>query len=381
MRALRSAAIAFALALGALPATSVAPQAAIGISVTIAPPALPVYVQPAIPGPGYHWIPGYWAWDAEVDDYYWVPGYWSRPPRVGLLWTPGYWGWNDGVYVFHDGYWGPRVGFYGGVVYGFGYDGIGFDGGYWRGGTYFYNRAVTNVSINITNVYSRPVVVARPSRVSFNGGRGGLVARPTPAQLAPIKGRVTATPAQLQHVRASAGNQALRAKANHGAPPVTSLPHAVDHGQPAGATGLPAAGHGAAAIGAAGAAGAAAGVAAARAHGAATAGKPLPQGALARPGANPGALTRPGGDPGATLRPGAKPGAAMRPGLTRTAPSATMRPARLTNPPQTVGRPKLGQQRLVRPAPMQRQMARPARQMSRPVMHRAPAPMKRRPVR
>ncbi|WP_442958225.1 hypothetical protein [Pinisolibacter sp.] len=63
MRALRSAALAFALALGALPATSVAPQAAVGISVTIAPPALPVYVQPPIPGPGYHWIPGYWAWD------------------------------------------------------------------------------------------------------------------------------------------------------------------------------------------------------------------------------------------------------------------------------------------------------------------------------
>jgi hypothetical protein len=368
MHTLRSAALAFALALGVLPATSVAPQAAIGISVTIAPPALPVYVQPPIPGPGYHWIPGYWAWDAEVDDYYWVPGYWSRPPRVGLLWTPGYWGWNDGVYVFHDGYWGPRVGFYGGVVYGFGYDGIGFDGGYWRGGTYFYNRAVTNISINITNVYNRPVALARPSGVSFNGGRGGLVARPTPAQIAAIRGRVAPTPAQLQHVRASAGNQALRARANHGAPPVTSLPHAVDHGQAAGAAGLPGAGntpagltgagHGAAAIGAAGAAGAAAGVAAARAHRAATAGRPLPQGALTRPGP--------------------KPGASVRPAIGRVGPAATTGRARIARPTGAMARPVVRQPRL--PA---RQMRAPVmqRQMSRPVMRRAPAPVIRRPVR
>lgn len=364
MRALRSAALAFALALGALPATSVAPQAAVGISVTIAPPALPVYVQPPIPGPGYHWIPGYWAWDEEVDDYYWVPGYWSRPPRVGLLWTPGWWGWNDGVYVFHDGYWGSRVGFYGGVVYGFGYDGIGFDGGYWRGGTYFYNRSVTNVSINITNVYNRPMRIVGPSRVSFNGGRGGLVARPTPAQLAPLKGRVAATPAQLQHVRASAGDRALRAKANHGAPPVTSLPHAVDHGPAVGGAGLPGAGntpagltgagHGAAAIGAVGVAGAAAGVAAARAHRAATAAEPLPQGALARPGV--------------------KPGATVRPALTRTGPGVAARPARLANPPKAVARPAIRPQRQIRAAPMHRQM-------SRPMMRRPPAAVQRRPVR
>ena len=53
--------------------------------------------------------------------YYWVPGTWVQPPRVGVLWTPGYWGFVGGVYAFHAGYWGPHVGFYGGVNYGFGY--------------------------------------------------------------------------------------------------------------------------------------------------------------------------------------------------------------------------------------------------------------------
>ena len=35
---------------------------------------------------------------------------------------------GDG-FVFYDGYWGPHVGFYGGINYGFGYFGLGFEGG------------------------------------------------------------------------------------------------------------------------------------------------------------------------------------------------------------------------------------------------------------
>jgi len=84
----------------------------VGVSVNIAPPALPVYVQPPCPAPGYIWMPGYWAWD---DDYYWVPGTWVMAPAVGVLWTPGYWGWSEGAYLWHAGYWGPHVGFYGGM--------------------------------------------------------------------------------------------------------------------------------------------------------------------------------------------------------------------------------------------------------------------------
>ncbi len=33
---------------------------------------------------------------------------------------------------WHGGYWGTHVGFYGGVNYGYGYDGDGYEGGYWR---------------------------------------------------------------------------------------------------------------------------------------------------------------------------------------------------------------------------------------------------------
>src|SRR5258708_4258471 len=113
-----------------------------GISVTFAPPALPVYAQPVCPGDGYIWTPGYWAYG--LDGYYWVPGTWVLAPRRGYLWTPGYWGWAGGLYLWHSGYWGLYVGFYGGVNYGFGYTGLGYHGGYWNGERFYYNRSVTN---------------------------------------------------------------------------------------------------------------------------------------------------------------------------------------------------------------------------------------------
>ena len=48
--------------LPALAVVSPAPSHAQILSITIAPPALPVYVQPPIPAPGYIWTPGYWAY-------------------------------------------------------------------------------------------------------------------------------------------------------------------------------------------------------------------------------------------------------------------------------------------------------------------------------
>jgi hypothetical protein len=195
----------------------------VGVSINIAPPVLPVYVQPAIPAPGYLWTPGYWAWGPA--GYYWVPGTWVQPPTVGLLWTPGYWGWVNGAYLWHGGYWGPHIGFYGGVNYGFGYHGVGYEGGYWRGNQFLYNTTVNNVrSINVTNVYTRTVVnTGVVSRVSFNGGAGGIVARPSPAELsAAHEPHVAFTSAQREHENLARANPSLRLSANGGHPAIAA---------------------------------------------------------------------------------------------------------------------------------------------------------------
>ena len=164
----------FALVTLAMPSSLFAQ---IGITITIAPPMLPVYEQPVIPGAGYIWTPGYWAWSPEEGGYYWVPGTWVLAPQVGVLWTPGYWGWGGNEFVWNPGYWGPHIGFYGGVNYGYGYTGNGYEGGHWNNGAFFYNRSVNNITnvTNITNVYNRTVVNnITVNNVSYNGGNGGL---------------------------------------------------------------------------------------------------------------------------------------------------------------------------------------------------------------
>lgn len=206
-------------------ATAIGSWAGVFVSVAIGPPALPVYSQPIIPGPGYIWTPGYWSW--SPDGYYWVPGTWVLPPEVGFLWTPGYWGFSAGLYYWHSGFWGPTVGFYGGVNYGFGYPGFGYYGGYWRGRDFYYNRTVNNVNItNVHNVYNQTVVNnLNVNRVSYNGGPHGVQARPTSEQLAAERGNhITATSAQVQHEQAARNDRAQFASVNHGRPAVVATP-------------------------------------------------------------------------------------------------------------------------------------------------------------
>ena len=203
--------------------TASASQIAVRVSVRVGPPLLPIYAQPLCPGPGYIWEPGYWAYGD--DGYYWVPGIWVLPPEVGLLWTPGYWGFADGLYAWHAGYWGPVVGFYGGINYGFGYPGYGFYGGHWSGDRYFYNTRVTNVNTTIVhNVYNHDVSEARTTnRVSFNGGPGGVQARPTSSELgAEHQQRLSMTSAQRQHQQAASTDRTLLASVNHGRPDVAA---------------------------------------------------------------------------------------------------------------------------------------------------------------
>jgi hypothetical protein len=242
--------------LPALAVISPAPSYAQLVSITIAPPVLPVYVQPPIPAPGYIWTPGYWAYGP--DGYFWVPGTWVMPPSVGVLWTPGYWGWNSGVYAWNAGYWGPTIGFYGGVNYGFGYGGVGFAGGYWAGGVFNYNRSVNNFgNVNITNVYNKTVIVNNNApRTSFNGGNGGLTARPTPREEAAMREQhIAATATQTQHEHTASTTRENLASVNHGSPTIAATSKAGEF-------------HGAGVVGAHGAAGAAgAGGAGGLAHG------------------------------------------------------------------------------------------------------------------
>jgi len=198
-------------------------QIGVGISVNFGPPALPVYEQPTCPADGYLWTPGYWAYD-DVDGYYWVPGTWVEPPEVGFLWTPGYWGWGDGVYVFHEGYWGPEVGFYGGINYGFGYFGAGYEGGRWEGGHFAYNTYVNHVNTTIIhNTYNTRVDVNENNHVSFNGGEGGIQRRPTPQEESYARGQhVGPVAAQTQHVEAARSNPDMRASTNYGKPAVAA---------------------------------------------------------------------------------------------------------------------------------------------------------------
>jgi hypothetical protein len=218
--------IAVLLALCSAPQWSEAQGVSVGVSVQVPPPALPIYEQPPMPAAGYLWNPGYWAWGPA--GYYWVPGTWVLALAPGLLWTPGYWGWLGGAFLWHGGYWGPHVGFYGGVNYGLGYGGVGYAGGFWRGGAFQYNRAVNNFgSVSISNAYNQTVINnGGASRVSYNGGSGGINATPTPAeQQAANERHQGATPMQTQNEQAAFGNRALLASVNHGAPAVAASAH------------------------------------------------------------------------------------------------------------------------------------------------------------
>jgi hypothetical protein len=227
MRILRSLLVALFVVVTGVVGAPGSSFAQIGVAITIAPPVLPVYAQPPIPAPGYLWTPGYWAYGAY--GYYWVPGTWVRPPVVGLLWTPGYWGWGGAAFVFHAGFWGPTIGFYGGVNYGFGYGGVGYAGGYWSNGNLYYNHSVNNFgNTRIANVYNRNVTVNKVTNVSYNGGAGGTTAQATPAEQAAAHDArvVPATQAQVQHQQTASTNPALRVANNHGTPPIAATSRA-----------------------------------------------------------------------------------------------------------------------------------------------------------
>jgi hypothetical protein len=137
------------------------------------------------------------------------------------------------------------VGFYGGVNYGFGYGGVGFFGGEWRGGVFAYNRAAANFgSVNVTNVYENKTVIQQNTiinnnHVSYNGGSGGLSARPSPMEMqAEHENHLQPTSNQLQHENFAAQDRSQLASVNHGRPGTTAASNingyhqtAMEHGR------------------------------------------------------------------------------------------------------------------------------------------------------
>src|ERR1700728_1470985 len=204
------------LALLSLPTVSFA---GVFLSINIAPPALQVYQQPLCPTDGYLWTPGYWGYGNA--GYYWIRGAWVAPPQAGFLWTPGYWGFSDGLYAFNAGYWGPTVGFYGGVNYGFGYGGVGFNGRRWEGGHFSYNTSVRRVNTTVIHNTYVQNVTNNNNHTSFNGGPGGISARPSSAETATARahGQTAAAPAAQQRSSNAGPAQARQATvANREAP-------------------------------------------------------------------------------------------------------------------------------------------------------------------
>jgi hypothetical protein len=221
-----------ALLVSIVPASSFA---GVFVSVGFAPPMLPVYDQPPCPEEGLMWMPGYWAYGDE--GYFWVPGTWVPAPYEGALWTPPYWGWSEGIYVFHPGYWGQHVGYYGGVNYGYGYMGVGFAGGMWRGHDFVYNRAVMRVDDRyVHNTYEDRTIVERTTivnenHVAFSGGPGGIRHDPAPEErLGEHEDHLGATSFQASHESSAMGDRGAYATQNGGHPQYMAVPRPMNQG-------------------------------------------------------------------------------------------------------------------------------------------------------
>jgi hypothetical protein len=200
--------------------TNVGAGADVEMRAAEAPPPLLIDQQPPCAEDGDIWTPGYWSWRTG---YFWVGGMWVRPPRAGLLWTPGYWEYAGALYAFHAGYWGPHMGFYGGINYGFGYVGVGFAGGRWVGNSFVYNTTVSNVDTKIIHsTYSEAVVNAVTlNKVSYNGGPGGTAAVATMQEkAAAAEPHILPTALQRQITQQAVMNPALMARANESHAPV-----------------------------------------------------------------------------------------------------------------------------------------------------------------
>jgi hypothetical protein len=129
------------------------------------------------------------------------------------------------------------------VNYGFGYGGIGFAGGMWRGGIFAYNTAVVHVGIGGGwgggRVYEDRTIVEKTTiinntHVSYNGGPGGVNHQPTPEENQAMHEQHTPpTSAQVQHESSFRSNPQAYAKNNGGHPQNAALSRPLNESRPA----------------------------------------------------------------------------------------------------------------------------------------------------
>jgi len=99
----KSKLLAVALAFSAFAACTAPAMAQISVTIGRTPPPLRYEARPAMPGPGYAWVDGYWRVDRGR--YVWAPGVWQRPPYEGAYWNhPHYDRYPDGWH-YHEGHW------------------------------------------------------------------------------------------------------------------------------------------------------------------------------------------------------------------------------------------------------------------------------------
>jgi hypothetical protein len=145
------------------------------------------------------------------------------PPEIGFLWTPGYWGWDGRGFLFNEGYWGTSVGFYGGVDYGYGYFGHGYEGGRWTNRQFYYNTTLNRVNFSLNHHVYNTRVSETVNRVSYNGGAGGINSRATAQEEVAAHDRhVSPVAVQTQHVQAARSAPQQRFSAPRGASPATA---------------------------------------------------------------------------------------------------------------------------------------------------------------
>jgi len=73
------------------------------VYVRVGPPAPVVEARVVAPGPGYVWVPGYYAWNGGA--YFWTPGRYVMPPRPRAVWVAPHWQQERRGWFFVEGHW------------------------------------------------------------------------------------------------------------------------------------------------------------------------------------------------------------------------------------------------------------------------------------